>query len=62
MNRNVSYHVFHGLTFPKRYSVSELSNFMEDLIYGGSQVQEGVTFRQARQRFWDALVQHDSLH
>ena len=61
MNRNVPDHVFHGLTVPKNCSVGELSNFMEDFIYWGSQVREGVTFGHARQRFLDALVHHDSL-
>ena len=38
VNRNVPDHVFHGLTVPKNCSVGELSNFMEDFIYWGSQV------------------------
>ena len=61
VNRNVPDHVFHGLTVPKNCFVSQFSNFMDDFIYWGSQVREGVTFRQARQRFLDALVNHDSL-
>ena len=61
MNRNVPDHVFHWLTVPKNCSVGELSNFMEDFIYSGSQVREGVTFGHARQRLLDALVHHDGL-
>ena len=38
VNRNVPDHVFQGLTVPKNCSVGELSNFMEDLFYWGSQV------------------------
>ena len=51
-------HVFHGRTVPKNCSVGELSTFMEDFIYWGSQVQEGVPFGHARQRLLDALVNH----
>ena len=61
VNRNVSDHVFHGLTIPKNCLVGELSNFMEDFIYWGSQLREGVTFGHARQRFLDALVHHNGL-
>ena len=61
VNRNVPNHAFHGLTVLKNCSVGELSNFMEDFIYPGSQVQEGVTFGHARQRILDALVHHDGL-
>ena len=61
VNRNVPNHVFHGLTVPKNCSVGEVSNFMEDFIYSGSQVREGVTFCHARQRFSDALLQHDGF-
>ena len=34
---------------------------MEDFTYWGSQVREGVTFGHARQRFLDALIDHDGL-
>ena len=61
VNRNVPEHVFHGLTVPKNCSVGELSYVMEDFIYLGSQVREGVTFGHARRRFLDALVHHDGL-
>ena len=61
VNRNVPDHIFCGLTVPKECSVGELSNFMEDFIYWGSQVREGVTFGHARQRFLDASVHHDGL-
>ena len=61
VNRNVLDHVFHGLTVPKKCSVGELSNFMEDFIYSGSQLREGVTFGHPRQRFLDDLVHHDGL-
>ena len=47
VNRNVPDNVFHGLTVPKNCLVVQFSNFMEDFIYWGSQVREGVTFRQA---------------
>ena len=53
--------IFHGLTVPKNCSVGELSTFMEDFIYWGSQVQEGVPFGHARQRLLDALVHHDGV-
>ena len=52
VNRNVPDHVFHGLTVPKNCSVGELSNFMDNFIYWGSQVREGVAFGHARQRFF----------
>ena len=61
VNRNVPDHVFLQLTVAKKCSIGELSNFMEDFIYWGSQVQEGVTFGHALQRFLDALVHHNGL-
>ena len=61
VKRNVPDHVFHGLTVPKNCSVGKVSDFMDDFIYWGSQVQEAVTFGHARQRFLDALVHHDGL-
>ena len=61
VNRNVSDHVFHGVTVPKNCSVGELSNFLEDFIYWGSQVREGVTFGHARKRVLDDLIHHDGL-
>ena len=61
VNRNVPDHLLHGLTIPENCSVGELSNFMENFIYRGSQVREGVTFGHARQRFFDASVPHDGL-
>ena len=61
VNRNVPDHVLHGLTVPKKCSVGELANFMQDFIYRGSQVREGVTFGHARRRLWDALVGHDGI-
>ena len=50
--KNIPDHIFHGLTIPTNCSVGELSNFMEDFIYWGSQVREGVSFGHARQRSW----------
>ena len=47
VNRIVADHVFHGLTVLQNCSVGELSNLMEDYIYWGSQVREGVTFGEA---------------
>ena len=61
VNRNVPDHVFRDLTVPKNCSVGELSNFMDDFIYWGSQVREGVTFRRAQQKFLDPSVHHDGL-
>ena len=61
VNRNVPDHVFHGLTVPKNCSVGEVSIFMEDFIYWGSQVRDGVTFGHAQQRVLDVLVHDDGL-
>ena len=61
VDRNVPDHVVHGLTVRENCSVGELSNFMENFIYWGSQVREGVTFGHAQQRFLDALVHHDGV-
>ena len=61
VDRNVPDHVVHGLTVRENCSVGELSNLMEDFIYWGSQVREGVTFGHAQQRLLDALVHHDGL-
>ena len=61
VDRNVPHHVFNGLTVRKNCSVGELSKFMEDFIYSRSQVRQGDTFGNARQRFLDALVHHEGL-
>ena len=61
VNRNVPHNFFHGLTVPRKCSVGELSTFMENFSYVGSQVREGVTFGNAHQRFLDAFVHHEGL-
>ena len=61
VNRNVPNHVFHELKVQKNRSVGEVSTLVEDSIYWGSQVREGVIFGHARQWFLDALVHHDGL-